>query len=140
MTEEEEETKDEEIEEEKVEVKKEKKQKKVVRRRKSIKEKENPIVSAIRLTVESGKVDFGSRSGISASEEGKAKLLIMAKNTPEKIRTELMQKSKKSNVPIMEFEGTTMELGSVCGKPFPISVLSVFDEGNSNILEIAKKK
>jgi ribosomal protein L30E len=33
-----------------------------------------------------------------------------------------------------------MELGSVCGKPFPISVLSVYEEGSSNIIDLAKKK
>jgi large subunit ribosomal protein L30e len=45
-----------------------------------------------------------------------------------------------SNVPLIQFEGNSMELGSVCGKPFPVSVLSVFEEGSSNILELAKKK
>jgi len=119
-----------EIEEKKV---KTRKKKKVVRRRKSTKEKENPIISAIRLAVESGKVEFGSRKGIIATD---AKLLVIAKNTPDKVKSAL----KDSKIPVMEFEGTTMELGSVCGKPFPVSVLSVYDAGNSNILELAKKK
>ncbi|NYZ77331.1 50S ribosomal protein L30e [Candidatus Micrarchaeota archaeon] len=132
---EEEEAKTEETEERKV-----KKERKVVRRRKSTKEKENPVVSAIRLAVESGKVEFGSRSGIIAGIEGKAKLLIVAKNAIAETRTAVAETSKKSGVPIMEFGGTTMELGSVCGKPFPVSVLSVFSEGNSNLLELAKKK
>ncbi len=108
------------------------KKKKVVRRRKSTKEKENPVVGAIRLAVESGKVDFGSRKGMTAD----AKLLIIAKNAPEKIKEGV----SKSKVPTMEFDGSTMQLGAVCGKPFPVSVLSIFDAGNSNILELAKKK
>ena len=31
--------------------------------------------------------------------------------------------------------GTGMELGAVCGKPFIISVLTVIEEGNSDILK-----
>jgi len=124
----------EEIEEENIEEEKPKKtkKKKVVRRRKSTKEKENPVISAIRLTVESGKVGFGSRKAVA----GDAKLLIIAKNTPEGIRKNV----SKSKIPVLEFNGSTMELGAVCGKPFPVSVLSVMDEGNSNILELSKKK
>ena len=108
------------------------KKRKVVRRRKSTKEKENPVISAIRLTVESGKVGFGSRKAVADD----VKLLIIAKNAPESIKESI----SKSKIPTLEFEGSTMELGAVCGKPFPVSVLSVLDEGNSNILELAKKK
>lgn len=126
----EEETK--EIEKVEEETPKKTKKRKVVRRRKSTKEKENPVISAIRLTVESGKVGFGSRKAVADD----VKLLIIAKNAPEKIRENI----SKSKIPVLEFDGSTMQLGAVCGKPFPVSVLSVLDEGNSNILELAKKK
>lgn len=128
---------EEEIEEKEETKEKKTKKKKVVRRRKTTKEKENPIVSAIRLTVESGKVEFGSRKG---GKAGKAKLLVIARNTPEGIKSAITKQSEETKTPLIEFNGTTMELGSVCGKPFPVSVLSVYDPGNSNILEIAKKK
>ncbi len=116
---------------------KEKKQKKVVRRRKTKKERENPLTMAVRLAVESGKVDFGGRAGISSTDP---KLFIVANNAPGDIKAKIESRSKTSNVPLIQFEGSSMELGSVCGKPFPVSVLSVFEEGSSNILELAKKK
>jgi len=111
--------------------------KKVVRRRKSKKEKENPLTAAIRLAVESGKVDFGYRSGLSA---GQAKLFVVAANVPAEVRTKIVSFAEKSSVSIFEFPGTTMDLGSVCGKPFPVSVLSVFDQGSSNLLSFVQKK
>lgn len=119
--------------------KKEKKQKKVVRRRKSKKEKEKPLTGAIRLAVESGKVEFGARTGIVASLLGKAKLFVLARNTPEDTRNKVSSYAKLSDVPLLDFDGSTMELGSVCGKPFPVSVLSVYDAGASHIFELAKK-
>ena len=115
-----------------------KKRKKVVRRRKSKKDKENPLTSALRLTVESGKVEFGAKTGIVASILGKAKAFVIAKNTPEETRKRITDYAKKSGIPVVEFDGSTMELGSVCGKPFSVSVLSVHDAGASNLMELAK--
>jgi len=118
---------------------KKKKAKKVVRRRKSKKEKEKPLTAAIRLAVESGKVSFGARRGISASLLGKARLFVMASNSPMEIRDRVVQYSGISGVPLLVFEGSSIELGSVCGKPFPVLVLSIFDPGSSPILELAGK-
>jgi len=115
------------------------KKKKVVRRRKTKKERENPITVAVRLTVESGKVEFGARTGLVASLLGNAKLFVLCENTPEDIKNRVMEHAKTSKIPVISFEGNTMELGSVCGKPFPVSVLSVYDVGSSNLLKLAKK-
>lgn len=116
-----------------------KKKKKVVRRRKTKKERENPITTAVRLAVESGKVEYGAKTGILASLKGKAKLFIVAGNTPSDVREKVQNYAKISKIPVISFEGSSMELGSVCGRPFPVSVLSVYDEGTSNIMKLAKK-
>lgn len=119
--------------------KKPKKKKKVIRRRKTKKERENPLTTAVRLAVESGKVQYGARTGIAASILGKAKLFVLASNTPADTRQKIEAYSKASDIPLIDFEGTTMELGSVCGRPFPVSVLSVFEVGTSSIMDLAKK-
>ncbi|MGV8176624.1 MAG: 50S ribosomal protein L30e [Candidatus Bilamarchaeaceae archaeon] len=117
-----------------------KREKKVVRKRKTKKEKENPMQREIRLAVETGKVEFGARSGLKNSSSGKAKLFVVAENTPAEIRGEVVRCAKAAEIPVLEFEGNTMELGSICGKPYPVSVLSVHDAGESDIIENAKKK
>jgi large subunit ribosomal protein L30e len=119
---------------------KEKKKKKVVRRRKTKKERENALTAAVRLAVESGKVEFGARAGIAAGADGKARVFVVSNNTPAELRSRVEGLAKASKIPVIEYEGSSMELGSVCGKPFPVSVLSVFEEGTSNISEFAKKK
>lgn len=119
---------------------KEKKKKKVVRRRKTKRERENALTAAVRLAVESGKVEFGARAAVASGNAGSAKLFVIASNTPAEIRADVEGSAKKAKVPVIEYEGSTMELGSVCGKPFPVSVVSVFEEGSSNILELTKKK
>jgi large subunit ribosomal protein L30e len=115
---------------------KKKKVKKVVRRRKTKKEKEKPLTAALRLAVESGKVEFGSRRGLKAILLGKAKLFVVCENTPADVLGKVKNYCKISNVPLISFDGSTMELGSVCGKPYPVSVLSVYDPGTSPIMDL----
>ncbi|VVC03558.1 50S ribosomal protein L30e [Candidatus Bilamarchaeum dharawalense] len=125
-----------EVDEEEIKTKKVK-VRKVVRRRKTKKERENPITVAIRLAVESGSVEFGARASISTAS-GKAKLLVIASNTPPSIKEKVEKFATGSKIPVIIYDGSSVELGSVCGKPFPVSVLSVYNEGSSNILDLAK--
>jgi large subunit ribosomal protein L30e len=115
---------------------KKRKVKKVVRRRKTKKEKEKPLTAALRLAVESGKVEFGSRRGLKAILLGKAKLFVVCENTPADVLDKVKNYCKISDIPLINFDGSTMELGSVCGKPYPVSVLSVYDPGTSPIMEL----
>ena len=114
--------------------------KEVVRKRKSQKERENPLSAAIRLAVESGEVEFGSKSSVRDLLLGETKMAIIARNAPVEIREDFDKYGKLSHIPVLEFPGTSMELGSICGKPFTVIALSVRREGVSNILDFAKKK
>jgi large subunit ribosomal protein L30e len=113
---------------------------KVIRKRKSKKETENPLAGAIRLAVESGKVGFGSRTSVKDLLLGKAKMVVVADNVPPALSEDVKRYGGISEIPIVQFPGKSLELGSICGKPFPISVLAVYDEGVSNIMEFGKRK
>ncbi|MFA5076995.1 MAG: 50S ribosomal protein L30e [Candidatus Micrarchaeia archaeon] len=121
-------------------VPKKKKEKKAVKKRKSKKENENPLARAVRLAVETGKVEFGAKTGLKDSLLGKAKLIVISENAPIPLRENVSYYSKLSEVPVLVFQGTSMELGSICGKPHSVSVLSVYEEGTSGIFELAGKK
>lgn len=120
--------------------KKERARKRAVRRRKTRKEKESAVSGALRLAVETGNVEFGTRAGIKNAVNGSAKLIVVAANAPADARNPVLKYAKASNLPLLEFDGTSIELGSICGKPFPVAVLSVHSGGSSNIIELAKKK
>lgn len=114
------------------------KEKKAVKKRKSRKEKEDPLAHAIRLAVETGKMEFGARMVVKDSLLAKAKLIVLASNAPRMLQEDITHYSKLSGIPVLVFQGTSMELGSICGRPHPISALSVYDAGNSDIIELAK--
>ena len=94
------------------------------------------INRAIRTAVDTGKVEFGTRGAIKGSLSGSPKLLIIAKNCPAETRGDIGQYSKLSGTKVYEFGGTSVELGALCGKPFPVSLMMVIEPGDSEILQV----
>jgi large subunit ribosomal protein L30e len=90
----------------------------------------------IRVAVDTGNVTLGSIKSIQGLKLGKGKLVIMAQNCPDDIREDVMHYSRLSEIPVYDYEGTSVELGSVCGKPFVVATLTIKDPGDSNILEV----
>lgn len=54
-----------------------------------------------------------------------AKLMVLAKNSPEKMKKEMEHNARIAGVKVEEFEGSSKELGVICGKPYPVCVLVV---------------
>ncbi|MGQ0536470.1 MAG: 50S ribosomal protein L30e [Methanobacteriota archaeon] len=98
------------------------------------------IHRALRSAAQTGKLAFGEREARKATEAGKAKLLIMAKNAPDPVQKDVESTASAKSVPIFRFEGMGTELGPACGKPFSVSVLAVLEAGDSDILALAKRK
>jgi large subunit ribosomal protein L30e len=96
------------------------------------------ISKAIRMAVDTGKVEFGAKSALRLSSSGEVRLIVLSSNCPKKFKEDITYYSKLSKTTVHEFNGTSLELGSLCGKPFPISALSIHDPGNSKILELVK--
>lgn len=92
----------------------------------------------IKRTVDTGKVILGANKSINSLKTGNAKLIIYTQNCPKSIKEDILYYSKISSIPILEFGGTSLELGTVCGKPFLVSVIAVLSPGESNILSGGK--
>ena len=108
-------------------------------RKKSAEAAGSGLARAIRQCVDSGKVEFGANTGVKRALAGKAKLVVLADNCPSEVRDDVLRFCKLSGVPTAVFDGTSVELGTVVGRPHPVSVLTVYDVGNSNIMEYAKQ-
>lgn len=92
----------------------------------------------IKRTVDTGKVILGTNKSINALKTANAKMLIFTQNGPKNIKDDILYYSKIASVPVLEFGGTSLELGTVCGKPFLVSVMAVMSPGESNILSGGK--
>jgi len=96
------------------------------------------INKAITTTVKTGKVLFGAQSAINNVKIGKAKLIIIAANCPQRTREDIQHYCELSKIPIIVYNGTSIELSAVCGKPFIVSALTVKEQGNSDILKLTE--
>ncbi|KAI5301858.1 60S ribosomal protein L30 [Ascosphaera pollenicola] len=92
------------------------------------------INSRLALVMKSGKVTLGYKSTIKALRTGKAKLVIIAGNTPPLRKSELEYYSMLSKTSVHHFSGNNIELGTACGKLFRCSTMAVLDAGDSDIL------
>ncbi|MDE1797992.1 MAG: 50S ribosomal protein L30e [Candidatus Micrarchaeota archaeon] len=97
------------------------------------------LSKAIRMCLDSGKVELGARTAIREALLGHGKLIVLASNAPADEQADLARYCALSNLPLLKFEGTSLELGSVCGKPFPVSALWVSEVGNSPIMGLVSK-
>ncbi|MEM3399341.1 MAG: 50S ribosomal protein L30e [Candidatus Micrarchaeia archaeon] len=92
----------------------------------------------IRMAVDTGKVIMGYRSVSNALTDASLKLVIIASNSPKEFADAIKEKAKVSNIPVYVYEGTSIDLGSACGRPFPVSFLGILEQGNSALLDLAK--
>lgn len=96
------------------------------------------INNAIVATVKTGKTLFGVGNALRNVKIGKAKLVIIASNCRKRTRRDIAYYCELSNIPIITFEGTSIDLGALCGKPFMISAVTVWEPGDSDILKLVE--
>lgn len=79
----------------------------------------------IRSAFKSKNAIIGYKESIKFIKMNSPKLIVLAENTPEKIRKEIEHNAKLSKVKVETFKGSSRELGVICGKPFPVMILTI---------------
>ncbi|MDE1869148.1 MAG: 50S ribosomal protein L30e [Candidatus Micrarchaeota archaeon] len=93
------------------------------------------LANDIRLAVDSGEVAVGLNKALDSVKDHTSKTLVIASTNKKETLEDVNHVAKIANVRVLKFNGTSMDLGAVCGKPFSVSVLSILKPGNSNILK-----
>jgi large subunit ribosomal protein L30e len=68
---------------------------------------------------------IGYKESIKFIKTDSPKIVIIAKNAPEKIKREIEENAKISGIDVQIFKGSSKELGILCGKPFPVTTLVI---------------
>ena len=92
----------------------------------------------LKNVIKKGKVKIGARQTKLAMQNKSAQLVIIAKNCP--YAEEIMKISKETKIPVYDAEFSGVNLGIACGKNFAVSVFAVLDEGDSNVMQLVKKR
>ncbi len=94
------------------------------------------IDRAINMAVKSGKVELGARNAIRNAQLGKARLIILAENCPLDIAKRIKFFLQDSKTSLMTLTKSSLDLGTICGRPHRVSALTIHDPGDSKILDI----
>ncbi|KAJ3550341.1 hypothetical protein NMY22_g544 [Coprinellus aureogranulatus] len=96
------------------------------------------IASRLALVVKSGKYSLGYKSALKQMRSGKAKLVLIAGNCPPLRKSELEYYAMLSKTTVHHFAGTNVALGTAAGKLFRVGVMTVLDQGDSDLLSFTE--
>jgi len=92
------------------------------------------LKTALSLCVKTGKIYLGKKETMRVLLMGNPKKVIISNNCKDKNKIEYYCKLSGTNYMLTNLSSLT--LGEYCGKPFPISSLTIINPGDSNILDI----
>ena len=59
---------------------------------------------------------------------------------PDELRKDVTRYASLSEVPILEYSGSSLDLGGICGRPHFVAAMTIFELGDSDILKAVEKK
>uniref|UniRef100_A0A1I8EP56 Large ribosomal subunit protein eL30 n=1 Tax=Wuchereria bancrofti TaxID=6293 RepID=A0A1I8EP56_WUCBA len=92
------------------------------------------INARLAMVMKSGKYCLGYKQTLKTLRAGKAKLVIIADNTPPLRKSEIEYYAMLAKTGVHHYNGINIELGTACGKLFRVCTLSITDAGDSDII------
>lgn len=96
------------------------------------------INSRLQLVMKSGKASLGYKETLKTLRNNKAKVVIISSNCPPLRKSEIEYYAMLSKTETILYNGSNTDLGTACGKYFRVSVLSVTNPGDSDIIRPAE--
>ncbi len=82
------------------------------------------LAKMLQEAIKNKKAIIGYRESVKYLKMNKAELIIIAENSPEKIKKEIEHIAKIDGIKL-ETVKDSKELGVMCGKPFPVTTLVI---------------
>lgn len=79
----------------------------------------------IRSAMNSNKIIIGYRRSIKFIKSNIPKSIVVANNIPDSMKKRIEEVAQLSSVKVEVFEGDSINLGVLCGKPFPVGVVVI---------------
>ena len=95
------------------------------------------LEKVIKDAIEDGKCSFGTKEAISTIKS--SKLIVLSHSISEEILEKIQEVAKNSKVPTLNYNGSSVELGRLCGTQFRISALSLKTLSDTNLKAITKE-
>ena len=82
-------------------------------------------ISELKKLLKTERVILGTDRTLKLLKLGTADSVFLSSNCPEEVKKDIEYYAKLSNVPLIYLKQPNDELGILCKKPYPVSVLSV---------------
>lgn len=94
------------------------------------------LEKALKDSIKENSVTMGSKQVINSIKN--SKLVVLSKSVQQDVSEKIQENAKKEKVPLVNFQGTSVALGKLCGLQFRISTLSFTSLSDANIKSILK--
>jgi len=82
-------------------------------------------LKTIKESLKSKKVIIGTEETLKNLKNNKLKTVFLASNVKASVKDEIISLGKMSEVEVVPLDIPNSEFGTICRKPFPISILSI---------------
>lgn len=95
------------------------------------------LEKVIKEAMEDDKCSLGAKEVVTSMKT--CKLVILSDSVPKNVLQKIHETAKSSKVPTMNFKGSSIALGRLCGTQFRISALSLKTLSDTNLKSILKE-
>jgi large subunit ribosomal protein L30e len=95
------------------------------------------LEKALKDSMKEKKSILGSKEVLSSIKD--SKLVVLSQSAPKKIADKILENAKKEKISTLQFVGTSVALGRLCGLQFRVSTISLTSISDANIKSIIKE-
>jgi len=95
------------------------------------------LEKAIKDAIKKRKPTIGTKQVMHSMKS--SKLIVVSQTVPNEKTKKVEKNAKNNNVPILNFEGSSVALGKLCGLQFRVSTISLDSLSNTNAQAILKE-
>ena len=95
------------------------------------------LEKVIKDAMDENKYSLGAKEVVGSMKN--SKLVILSESVPQKMLQKIQETAKSSKVPTVNFKGSSISLGRLCGTQFRISALSLKTLSETNLKSILKE-
>ena len=95
------------------------------------------LEKALKDAMKENKSILGSKQVLNSVKD--SKLIVLSHSSPKKFADKILENAKKEKVSTLQFEGSSVALGRLCGLQFRVSTISLTSLSDANIKSIKKE-
>ena len=95
------------------------------------------LEKALKDAMKEKKTILGSKEVLHSIKD--SKLVVLSQSAPKKTADKILENAKKEKISTLQFEGSSVALGRLCGLQFRVSTISLTSLSDANIKSIIKE-